>query len=562
MKRLTLSVMSMLFICNAVAADRTLSSDEINTILSILTQNPVQTWLPAGTIQARHLAYYGEEKTVYESSETMRLNGALFRWEVTLVSMGNEDKETPGKRNAVDANTLDINREKVFCWNGDTYTRYYKSSNSAVIESQGTQAPLGTYGPFGAGVVPWGYGFYTFQNLSQYACTGSEVWVEGQKQIHLQATNDKFDPVLKMNFVLDPARNYAVLNFLIQDPQFTGIEQKYDQYIQVDGRWIPTLVTVERFVTTPQGSGILSYEDWRFESVKAEVPAASEFSVKLNDGTFVEFYAPGRKSLMYYMSDQKDIKLLLDEKTAFSSYSASVQESCAAAAAQLAARQFSRSFSAEQMETLVTQQNNKMTSLYLLKEKLEEAGLYCAAVETTLESLRGIKNSTIILHLSASNHYVILDHVDNKDVWTIDLTSRKIYWKTPIQQFLQEWKQGTALIVSDSPSNLSNNEETLLPPLTQQQILGGSLTVEGYSCTERIQEEYHILCSKVGWMCGGRYYRYAERYGCRKRDDLYIDTCVGREMLGHDYTHCLTDFPSGWCVSSGTWYPRYIRACR
>jgi hypothetical protein len=559
MKRLTLCVISMLFIRNAVVADRVLSSDEINTILSILTQNSVQTWLPAGTIQARHLEYYEAEKSVYESNETMRFNGSRFCWEISLVSVGSEDKESSGKR-VIDANLLETNREKVFCWNGDTYTRYYKSSNHAVIESQGAQAPFGTYGPFSAGIIPWGYGIFTLQNLSQYTCTGSEVWVEGQNQIHLHITDERSSPVLQMSFVLDPNKNYAMISYLLQDPQLSGIEQKYGQYIQVDNRWIPTVITIERFLKTPQGRKVASYEDWRFETIKSDVPAAAELSVKLENGTFVESHSLGKKSLMYYVNDQKDIKSLLDERAAFLSYSAPVQESCAAAAAQLAVRQFSRSFSAEQMEALVAQQNNKMTSLYLLKEKLEESGLYCAAVETTLESLRGIKNSTIILHLSSSNHYVILDHIDDKDVWTIDLTSRKIYWKTPAQQFLQEWKQGTALIVSDNPSNLSNNEGTLLPPLTQQQIMGGN--VAGYSCTELLQDDDRQLCSDpVGWLCGGRYYRFWERYGCR--EDPNGGTCVGQAMPGHNYTHCLTNFEHiGWCKTSGIWYERSIRACR
>jgi hypothetical protein len=550
----------MLFIRNTVVADRVLSSGEIHTILSILTQNPVQTWLPAGTIQARHLEYYEAEKSVYESSETMRFNGSQFCWEIALASVGTEDKETSEKKGIADANTLDLNRKKVFCWDGDTYTRYYKSSNYAVIESHGSQAPFGTYGPFSAGFIPWGYGFYTLQNLSQYTCTGSEIWVDGQNRILLHITGEGTNPVLQISIMLDPNKNYAVISFLLQDPQVSGIEQKYNQYIQVNNRWIPTVITIERFLKTPQGRAVASYEDWRFETIKSEVPVSSDFSVTLGNGTFVEFYSSGKKSLMYYISDQKDIKSILDEKTAFSNYSASVQENCAAAAAQLAAKRFSRSFSAEQLETFVTQQNNKMTSLYLLKGKLEEAGLYCAAVETTLESLRGIKNSTIILHLSASNHYVILDQIDDKDVWTIDLTSRKIYWKTPIQQFLQEWKQGTALIVSDSPLNLSNSEGTMLPMSAQQQIMGGNAV--GYSCTELLQVEDHLLCSKpVSWVCGGRYYRYAERYGCH--EDPNGDTCVGREMLGHDYTHCTSDlYNFGSCTVTGDWYPRSIRACR
>ena len=202
-----------------------------------------------------------------------------------------------------------------------------------------------------------------------------------------------------------------------------------------------------------------------------------------------------------------------------------------------------------------------MTSLYLLKETLEESGLYCVAMETNLESLRRLKDSQIILHLSGSNHYVILDHIDDTDVWTIDLTSRKVYWKTPIQQFLQEWKHGTALVVSDNLQDLTTEVNGMpLSPVAQQQIMGGDPA--GYSCTELIQEYDHLLCSKpVGWLCGGRYYVYWDRYGCR--EDPGGGTCTGEGMLGHQYTHCITDFLYlGDCTITGIWYSRYIRACQ
>jgi hypothetical protein len=553
--------MNILFICNVVVADRILSSDEINTILSILTQNPVQTWLPAGTIRARHLEYYEAEKSVYESNETMRFNGSRFCWEISLASVEDEEKELSNKKGIIDTNISDINGERVFCWNGDTYTRYYKSSNYAVIESQGSQAPFGAYGPFSAGIVPWGYGIYTLQNLSQCTCTAREVGAEGQKQIYLQITDEKSDPVLQMSFVLDPSKAYAVISYLLQDPQLSGIEQKYDQYIQVNNQWLPTMITIERFLKTPQGRKLASYEDWKFESITPEVPDPTSLSVKLKNGTLVEFKPSNKaRSLIYYANDQKDIKSLLDEKIAFSGYSASVRESCAVAAAQLAARQFSRPFSAEQMEALVPQQNNKMTSLYLVRETLEASGLYCTAVETNLESLRRIKNSTTILHLSASSHYVILDHIDDKDVWTIDLTSRKVYWKTPIQQFLQEWKQGTALVISDNLQKLNAEVHgTPLSQAAQQQIAGGNSA--GYSCTELLQVENHLICSNpVGILCGSIYYRYWERYGCQ--EDPNGGTCTGQGMIGHDYAHCITDSHCpGSCIADSNLYSRYIRAC-
>jgi hypothetical protein len=202
-----------------------------------------------------------------------------------------------------------------------------------------------------------------------------------------------------------------------------------------------------------------------------------------------------------------------------------------------------------------------MTSLHLLKGKLEETGLYCTALETNLDSLRNTKNAQIILHLPDNGHYVVLDHIDNTNVWTIDLTSRKVYWKTPIQQFLQQWKRGIALVVSDNPQNLSI-EGTPLSTSDQQQIMGGDATGKTYSCTEKIQASGDLLCSEpVGILCGGLYYTYWERYGCR--EDPNGGVCTGDQMPGHVYTDCITDFYyPGSCTVSGQDRYRHIRACQ
>jgi hypothetical protein len=559
MKIRVVVVINVLLACNLVVADRVLSAGQIDAILETLTQTSAQTWLPAGTIQAKHLEYYEMEKTVYESNETMYFDGSRFYWEIALNSVGDEEEKASGNSPA-DANILDMNGRRVFCWDGSTYTRYYKSSDSAVVESRETQAPFGTYGPFSAGVVPWGSGIYTLQKLSQCTCTASEVEVNGQRQIRLQIMNENSSLALQMNFVLDPDKNYAVISYLLQDPQTSGIEQKYGQYIQINDRWVPTVITIERFLKTPQGKRVMSYEDWRFESVKPEIPATMDFSVKLKNGTLVEFQ-PSQKSgsLMYYANDQSDISALLGEKIAIAAQSEPARKNCATAAASFITKRFSRSLSTAQMGVLVSQQNG-MTSLSLLKEKLEESGLYCTAVETNLEALREINNSMIILHLPASSHYVILDHIDDKDVWTIDLTSRKVYWKTPIQQFLQGWKYGTALIVSDAPQNLSTDTIVPLSPIIQQQIMGGDPA--GYSCTELLQSDDRQLCSDpVGILCGGRYYRFWERYGCQENPKG--GTCTGQGLPGHDYTHCIADFSNpGSCTITGAWYRRYIRACQ
>jgi predicted double-glycine peptidase len=545
-------------LCNLAFADRTLSAGEINVILNALTQQPVGTWLPAGSISARRLEYSMNEKSICEYHETAHFDGSRFYREITLIS-GEDEMELDGQAEKQNA---DRDRERIFCWDGVTYTQYYKSAAAAVIQSGQNHAPFGTFGPFSAGIIPWGHGVYTLQKLSGCICTAREVGIEDQRQIHLQVTDENSSPQLQMNFVLDPNKNYAVISHRIEDPQLSGINHSYSQFVQINDRWIPTVIMIERFLKKPEGPQVQSYEDWTFEAIKPDVPLDAHFSVKLKNNTLVELHSSNQsKSLMYYVNEQKDIASLLEEKSTFlTPPPGSVEKNCAAAAVQLVTKQFSRPYPASQIEALAAQ-NSKMTSLYLLKSKLEETGLYCAAVETTLESLRKINNSQVILHLQDNSHYVILDRIDDENVWTIDLTSRKIYWKTPIQQFLRQWKRGIAIVVSDNPQNL-NPEGTPLSASDQQQITGGDATGTNYSCTERIQTNKDLFCSEpIGFVCGGRYYTYWERYGCK--EDPNGGFCVGEEMLGHEYTDCISDLSNlGSCNVTGISRLRSIRACQ
>jgi predicted double-glycine peptidase len=542
--------------CNSAFADRILSAGEISVILNTLTQQPVGTWLPAGSISARRLEYSMTEKSICEYRETAHFDGLRFYRGITLISGENE---TESDVQAVKPNSLEMDRERIFCWDGVTYTQYYKSAATAVIQSGQDPVSFGTYGAFSAGIIPWGYGIYTVQNLSACVSSAHEVLVGEQKQIHLQITKGNSSPVLQMNFILDPDKNYAVISYRIEDPQLSGINQSYRQFVQINNRWIPTIITIERFLKKPVGNQVVSYEDWTFEAIKPDVPQDALFSVKLKNDTLVELHSSNYpKSIMYYVNDQKDVKSLLEEKIAFSNQIDSVGKNCAAAVVQLVTKQFSRPYPAGQIEAIIAQ-NSKMTSLYLLKSKLEETGLYCAAVETNLESLRKLNNVQVILHLEDSSHYVILDRIDDTYVWTIDLTSRKIYWKSPIQEFLQQWKRGIAIIVSDNPQSL-NPEGTSLSVSDQQQIMGGN---PGYSCTEMIQITDRSLCPEPqGLLCGGLYYVYYQRYGC-KEDPNAVESCQGYRMPGHKYARCTTDIcEPGSCKLTGDWYVRDIRACQ
>ena len=325
-------------------------------------------------------------------------------------------------------------------------------------------------------------------------------------------------------------------------------------------KWVPFIVTAERFDLRSSVPTLVSYEDWRFLSVDTQMPTAP-FATTFANGTVVELQPYGQmKSFLYHAAEGVNIHRLLEEKVMTLSAQNSNKPNCAALAVTHIARRFSKQAPVVQAASSTSQATESpLTSLYSVKESLEGAGLYCAAVKTDIESLAGFRNYGVILHFPAVKHYVVLDRIEDGEAWTVDMTSRKFYWKRPIRELLADWKEGVALLVSDTPILLSGQVQ-FLDADQQKQIFGGSQT--GYSCTDLIQEWQDILCSQpVGGLCGGAYYRIWERYGCR--EDYYGTTCTGQKMVGYDYTHCINDpFNPTWCGVTGRWYSRYIRACQ
>ena len=133
----------ILFIVNYPAfADRELSSGEINTLLNDLAGQPVQTWLPAGSISARRLEYSKLDKSICEYRETLHFDGTRFYREISLIS---GEEEIPDDQSEPQ-NSMDMDRERIFCWDGTQYIQYYKSTDTAVIESRSSYTPSGSYG--------------------------------------------------------------------------------------------------------------------------------------------------------------------------------------------------------------------------------------------------------------------------------------------------------------------------------------------------------------------------------------------------------------------------------
>ncbi|MBN2512749.1 MAG: hypothetical protein JXB18_07410 [Sedimentisphaerales bacterium] len=551
---------AVLIVClsSIVWADRTLSSAETTAILKTLTDNARLTWLPAGTIQASHLEYHDAEKIILESLETIQTNGTQFRWEILLSSADPSTTESIRSTYSLSGDIdVQANQHRIFGCDGTQSIRYYKSAGQAMIESS-VPGPVG--GPFSAGIIPWGHGFYTLTNLSRCTVSAVEQSIDGRTLIKLQISPPDTAGPFQMTFQLDPTRQYCVISFEMEDPQHSKIRQAYRNYVQVNQKWIPTIITIERFLKQPYGLQLSSYDDWKLDLITPEIPDSNALNIEFDMGTLVEIRpSQTSRTILYHAADKTKTNELLAEKISLLVQPAIEHPNCATTAASFVAKKFSRSVPTEQLNLMASSDNQK-TSLFQLKQTLEEAGLSCLAVETDLETLRQAHHCQAVLHLPVSSHYIILDHIDDQYVWSIDLTNRKFYYRTAISEFKKQWTTGTALLVSDQPQNLPAQQVSPISLTTQQQIFGGDPA--GYSCTDLLQVDSRIECPPpVGILCGGAHYIIYERMGCQ--EDPNGGQCYGTQQIGYSYAHCINN-PSNptVCSSNGLFYNRYIRACQ
>lgn len=539
----------------AAAADQTLDESQVNALLEELTAAPKHTWLEAGTIRAKYLEYRIGEEMAYESQELFRFDGNRFYWEIVLADppadAASPDVERPDHQS---------NKHRIFAYDGNAYTRYYKSADYAVVVMDQQEMPMNLFGPFTAGVIPWGLGLFTREKLAERNPSAAAFVEDGRRLMRLTLTDNPDRSPVETTMVLDPEKAFLPLSYTMKNQAVT-IRQHYRDYRQIGQNWIPFIIVVERFHLQGDTPTLVSYEDWRFLSVDANRPT-EPYQPVFAEGTVVELQPYGQmKSFLYHASEAADITRMLEQKVMTLSVQKE-QANCAVLAVAHIAKRFAKNISLSLPETPnppapAAAGQPEMTSLYAIRQALEAAGLYCAAVKTDVKSLAEFKNYGIILHFPTARHYVVLDRIEKDAVWTVDLTDRKFYWKRPIRELLADWKDGVALLVADQPIVLSGQVE-LLDDARQQQILGGNI---GYSCTELIQNEEQWLCSEpIGGLCGGAYYRFWLRYGCR--EDYYGTTCTGQKMIGYDYTHCINHpYYPNWCEITGRWYSRYIRAC-
>lgn len=578
----------------AVFADRILERAEILQIFQQLTSQPKKTWIQAGTINALHEEFKARQiadaneinrqikQAVNEyrnnsnkpeltddaqlmkldaipfnvrhklaneynmsSSVVLKFDGDKFYWEINADSRQDSVKPAKDLSSNYMTNHFDMNwnAKRIFAWDGEKYTTYFLPGNHAMVDSTGT-TPHAVNGPLTAGIVPWGYGFYTYQNLSASESSAVETYADGQAQVQL-TVNTADDA--QMVFILDPQKSYAPLSYLIYKNGSLISSKQYSDFKQVSGNWIPYAVVLEQY---EQGTNrLLARDIWSVSSIDANVPQPYEFEIDYQNDAIVEHAVFSKTRPEEYRHSQRtDTNLLLAERMEYESNEGIQPQNCATSALKYVGSKLNKNFTGQQLAELI--ESNGQTSMLAMKQFVQSQGLYCRAVRADIESLKNLNDCKAILYIPGKKHFVVLDSIDDKNVWTIDLSNSKFYYRTDINFFDMDWSGGVALLISNSSVG---GELTEINADELQTITGF-----GYQCTKLLQGYDVIFCEYIGGLCGGKYTEFPTRYGCESGEG----SCSTSSKIRYAETLCIIDayFPEA-CDVTGEWTCYYMRAC-
>jgi len=595
-KHITLAVVLLLSVSCAALADRQMEKPEILQILKQLTSKPKKTWIPAGTIKATHEEYRASKTTSsieinnqisrkiaeyqsnlskqelteelqkmkldatpfnvrYElaneyrmnSTVTVRFDGDRFYWEI------NVDLRTDSVKPAKDLSgnfmteqfDLGWNARRIFAWDGEKYTTYSLPGNHAIVDSR-SETPHIVNGLLTAGVIPWGYGFYSYESLAAAKLNAVEKTINGQPQVHLTLNSPDGSQML---FVIDPAKDYAVLACLIETNSVV-ISKQYSDYQLISNNWVPAVILLERFKA--RTNRLLARDLWSITSIDGSVPGPGSFDIEYEQDALLEYFSPViDKAVMYRYSDRIDTDALLLEKLAFAANEGTQPQNCATAALKYAFNQLGKDVSNQQLAKLVTEADNG-TSLLAMKRFAEGLGFHCRAVTTDIDTLADLKDCQIILHIPGKKHFVAFESIDSSYVRIVDFTKRKFYYQTDINFFGMDWPDGTALLISNNPIAGKFTD-------IDDEQLAGLRGTTFYDCNVLRQDYNVIYCVQIYGECGGDYRVFYERWGCGVAES---GSCSQSKMIRYKKCPCIEDPDNPFaCKGTGEWTYYYIPAC-
>jgi len=589
------------FLGSVAFADRSLNRSEILEIFEKLTSQPRKTWIPAGIIEATHQEYRAAKTTdldeintqikqkvqgyrdnpnkrelteelqkmrldaipfnvryrlsneyTMNSTEVAKSDGDRFYWEINVVSRMDSVKlpqDLQGNFTTEQFN-LDWNAKRIFTWDDEKYTTYALPGNHVIVDTEG-HTPHVINGALTTGIIPWGYGYYTYENLSAAQVSAVERDVDAQPQIHLTVTRSDGSQML---LVLDSQKDYAVISCLANREDNSVIHKQYDNYKLILDRWVPTTIYIEQ---NDAGTGrLLAYDLWQFTKISTDVPKMDNFTVEYEPDALIEYFSYlTDRPLMYCYSQIVDTDFLLAERLAVAANQSIQPQNCATVAVKYVATRLGKSITDQQLAQLISEPD-KTTSLYAMKGFLQSLGLYCRAGKTDIQTLKSLdKSCQVILHIPGKNHFVVLAGIDSQNVRCIDLTDHKFFYRTDLNFFDMDWTEGTALLISDQPVQIQGTFIEI-NDMQLHNMIGGA----GYTCTRLLQEYDVIFCAQPApGACDGYYEEYYERWGCKADAS---GSCTNSVMLRMRESPCINHpYDPYGCYITGEWTFYYMRAC-
>jgi hypothetical protein len=598
-KQSVVSILIVFSIGSVALADRPLDRAEILRIFEKLTSQPRKTWIPAGTIEATHEEYRAPKTTdvseinqqikdkiqeyqdntnkrertqnlqkmrldaipfnvryrmsneyTMNSTVVVKFDGERFYWEINADSRQDSVKPSPDLEGNFMTDHFDAsaNGRRVFVWDGEKYTMYFVSGNHVTVDTTGN-IPHAVNGPLTAGIVPWGSGYCTYENLSAAESAGAEKYVDGQRQVHVTVNNPDGSEML---FVMDPQKDYALISASITGKDNSLIYRHYAGYRLVSDNWVPTTILIQRY--DAGANRLLAQDLWNFTRITGDVPGLQNFVVDYEPDALVEYSSPVTdSSVVYRYSNIVDTENLLAERLAVAASEGSRRQNCGTAAMEYVVSRFGKTVTDRQLAQLIDAPS-ETTSLYAMKQLAEGLGLYCRSVRTNIETLKSLYGCEVILHIPGKKHFVVLGGIDNVYVWSIDLVSKKFFYRTDLNFFGMDWTEGTALVVSDRPIQIPG-EFMEIADAELPSIIGG----EGYSCTRLLQEFDIVRCDYVMGECLGYSEVYYTRWGCEAAES---GSCAASRMLRYVARPCINDpYYPDHCTVTGDYYCFYMRAC-
>ncbi|HUT30587.1 MAG TPA: cysteine peptidase family C39 domain-containing protein [Sedimentisphaerales bacterium] len=595
----TIVLTSILAVCSQSWADRPLEQAEIIELFENLTAQPRATWIPSGTIEAVHIEFSAakttDEQEITEainretqayldnpskpqqteelqkmkveaipfnvryklsnehtmvSNVVLRYDGDRFFWLIDVESR--TDSLAPAAELADNSFTTEFNlrwnKLRLFAWDGEKCVRYYRPGNNATIWKERS----GVRGPLTAGVIPWGYGMYSLEELTNAESSASEVESDAGPEIHLTLIKDETEE----SFVLDPAKAYAVKWYSASVSGDSLTVQSYEDYQSVGDCWCPSSITIEKYDTSGESPRLLTRDNWSYTAVTKGELAAESFVVDFEYDAFIEDYRFGDTPLQFRFLPPEEPsarnvdvnKLLQDRLELLYSPELAAAQNCATVALKYACGELGIHVPWRQLARSV-HGVRKTTTLLEMQQLVRSAGLDCAAVKTDLKGLGTLDDCQVILHLPQDNHYVVLAGIDDKYVRLIDLDRNTFYYRNHISHFENIW-DGAALVVFNKPtaalSGLARIEDNRL----------GQITGACESCTDVIQVSSTSGCGSSP--CGGTEVHQLLRKGC---ESAASGSCSESSMATQESAPCAISSSTGLCEPGSFTESGSIWAC-